>query len=112
MKIAVSDKKRVYELTYLVPATYTETEVSAVKDAVAKLISKYKGEAGDSKDWGKKELAYAIKKEGKTHREAVYVHTPIVFEPTKVPEFEKELYLNEDIIRHLVVVADDQGAVA
>ena len=112
MKIAQSDIKRVYELTYLVPATFTETEVSAVEASVAKLISKYKGEAKDTQKWGKRELAYAIKKEGKIHQEAVYLHTQIVFEPAQVQEFEKELYLNDSIIRHLVVVADNQEAVA
>lgn len=112
MKIVKRDLKRVYELTYLVPATFTETEITAVEASVAKLISKYKGTAQETQKWGKRELAYAIKKDSKKHREAVYLHTSIVFEPTQVPEFEKELYLNDNIIRHLVIVADDQGAAA
>jgi small subunit ribosomal protein S6 len=112
MKLAKSDKKRLYEVTYLTDASFTETELKTVQDQVTKLVTKYKGETKEVQNWGKKALAYRIKIHGKTHTEAVYTHQTVVFEPTQVPEFEKELYLNEQLIRHLVVVAEDQKDVA
>jgi small subunit ribosomal protein S6 len=112
MKIAKSDKKRLYEVTYLTSASLTDSELKAVQEQVSKLITKFKGEASQLQNWGKKPLAYTIKIHGKTHTEAVYSHQEVVFETTQVPEFEKELYLNEQLVRHLVVVAEDQKEVA
>lgn len=112
MKLAKSDKKRLYEVTYLTAASMTETELKAVQEQVTSLIAKYKGEVKEVQNWGKKALAYTIKIHGKSHTEAVYTHIQVVFEPIKVPDFEKELYLNEQLVRHLVVVADDQKELA
>jgi small subunit ribosomal protein S6 len=112
MKIVKSDKKRLYEVTYLTAASLTETELKAVQEQVTKLVAKYKGETKEVQNWGKKALAYSIKIHGKTHTEAVYTHQIVIFDLTQAPEFEKELYLNEQLVRHLVVVAEDQKDVA
>lgn len=112
MKIVKDEKKRLYEVTYLTAASFTETELKAVQEHVSALVTKYKGETKEIQNWGKKALAYSIKIHGKTHTEAVYTHQKVTFEPIQVPEFEKELYLNEQIVRHLVVVAEDQKDVA
>lgn len=116
MQIPADKRVRQYELTYLVPASLTSDEASQVSDAVAKLIKKHKGTVESTDEWGKRELAYTIQDSGKRYDEATYTHMVIEFETLKAQAFEKDLYLNNSIIRHLFVVAEEvkgnQGEVA
>lgn len=108
MKILAVEKKKDYEFTYLIPGVYTNSEVKKAKDAVLDAIKKNGGEVVSEEDWGKKRLAYVIKKAGKKHEEAFYTHMIITFPSENVQKFEKEIYLNQTIIRHLLVVATDE----
>lgn len=104
--IIPKDKRvKLYELTYLVPANLTGDETQAIETAVEKLIAKHKGTVSFQEDWGKKELAYTIPHAGKKHREAVYKFKIVEFEASAAFAFEKELFLNQSILRHLFVVA-------
>jgi small subunit ribosomal protein S6 len=106
MKIIADPQSRQYEVTYLIPASFSDAERKAVDDSVAALVKKHKGEVESSKDWGRKKLAYVINHLGKKYDEAHYTHQVVVFEPKNVPPFEKDMYLEERIIRHLVVKVD------
>jgi small subunit ribosomal protein S6 len=103
------DQTRVYELTYLLTPTLTESEATAAKKAVDALVAKFGGKMVKTEDWGKRELAYKIRHSGQRQGEAYYTHLVIEFEPRKAFEFEKELYLQDEIMRHLVVLSDVQG---
>lgn len=107
MQIPSDKRMKLYELTYLVPAALTTDEVKAIDTAVEKLITKHKGAIKNTEEWGKKPLAYTIKHGGKKHTEAVYKHMVIEFETSKAYAFEKDLYLNQSVLRHLVVVAEE-----
>lgn len=107
MKLVTGDTRRDYELTYLVDASLTETELVAARETVTKLVEKFGGEITDTQDWGKKNLSYTIQYEGKSFDKAVYTHLVISFETDKVQDFEKELYLEDSVIRHLLVVAEE-----
>ena len=58
-----------------------------------------KGKILSQKSWGRRELAYPIKKE----REGVYLFLELEMEPEKGGEIERKLRLEEDILRHLLV---------
>jgi len=103
-KIATPD--RTYFLTYLLPPTLTETEFQAYKKTFEALLTKHKGVIVNLEDWGKRRLAYKIKHHGKWFTEAFYVHTTISMNPGQVVAFEKDIYLQVQIMRHLLVVAD------
>ena len=106
-----SDKRtKLYELTYLVSAQLTSDEVKQIDSAVEKLLTKHKGAVKNKEDWGKKPMAYSIKHAGKRHNEAVYKHVVVEFETSAAFAFEKDLYLNQSIIRHLFVVADETSS--
>lgn len=109
MKLVSEPRVRSYELTYLIPATLTSDAVNAVTTAVAALIKKHGLTITNQEEWGKKELAYPIRYKGANEREAFYMH--VVFEAAaeKVAAFEKDIYLNQDIIRHLLVLAEESG---
>ncbi|MGD9128988.1 MAG: 30S ribosomal protein S6 [Candidatus Woesebacteria bacterium] len=108
MKIVKELIKRQYELTFLIPASYTAAELADTKKELEALVKKYKGKILEQAEWGKKSLAYKIKKEGKTYDAAFYFHWLLKFESNKVQEFEKFLYLNHHVIRHLLIVKEEE----
>ena len=109
MKLKTETKTNIYELTYLVSGGYTDGEVKKVQEEILALVEKYKGEVISETVWGKKPLAYSIRKAGKTYDEAYYVHLRLNLATEKAPEFEKGVYLNNDIIRHLMVVGSAEA---
>lgn len=112
MKLKPETLTRLYELSYLVAAVYTDSELAKIREEVEALVKKYKGTVKKFEDWGKKTLAYKIKKAGKTYTEAYYSHYQIEFPTGKVQEFEKFLYMNPQIIRHLLVLAEEDESSA
>ncbi len=96
--------KREYELTYLVGSGYTTAELNSIQDAVVALVGKSGGEILETQDWGKKALAYKIKKDGKAHEEAVFTHLVIRLEADKVAALNKSVDFKREILRSLLVV--------
>lgn len=109
MQIPADKRVRQYELTYLVPANLTSDESKQIQDAVEKLVKKHKGSVQSKEDWGKKPLAYTIQHSGKRYTEAVYTFMVLEFDTSKAVAFEKDVYLNQSIIRHLFVVAEPEA---
>jgi len=108
IKIIADKQTKLYELTYLLPKDFTDAQQSSANESILKIITKYKGKVIQTQDWGKKELAYKIRHQGKLHVEASYNHQIVKFSPDKVQAFERELLLEETILRHLLVVSDNQ----
>ncbi|MFZ5376269.1 MAG: 30S ribosomal protein S6 [Patescibacteria group bacterium] len=109
MKIVKEANKRQYELTFLLDPTLTDTERKDIEKKVQSLVKKHHGDVISEEDWGKKTLAYTIKKKGKKYQEATYSHWVVEFVSTEAPEFEKDLFLNQDIVRHLLVLAEEDS---
>jgi small subunit ribosomal protein S6 len=109
MKLIADKAVKKYEFTYLLPEFYTSAEVTKVVSEIEDLVKKHKGKVVSSEDWGKKTLAYKIKKHGKTHNEALYTHMVLEFEPKSAPKFEKDVYLNEKVVRHILVVEEKES---
>lgn len=107
MKLVADKQTRHYEVTYLVPTTFTDAERKTIDEAVAAVVAKRKGTVVSTEDWGKKHLAYTIDSHGKKHTEAFYTHMVVSLDPSKTQAFEKDLYLEERIIRHLLVIATE-----
>jgi small subunit ribosomal protein S6 len=100
---------RSYYLTYLLPETLTETEVSNQKKAVTDLVARHKGSVVTVEDWGKKKMAYKIRHSGKWHTEANYVHFTLSLDPAQVTAFERDIYLQPLVMRHLLVVTEGES---
>lgn len=109
MKILKEKKVRSYELTFLVPASLTTATITAAHTAVMELIKKHGFTVATQEDWGKKELAYPIRFNGQNEREALYTHVVFEADAAQVPAFEKDLYLQQSVVRHLLVLAEDAG---
>jgi ribosomal protein S6 len=109
MKLVVSPKIRLYELTYLVPGSFASSEVAGVDESIAKLVKKYKLTLKSQEDWGRKPLAYMIRHSGKKNTEAYFKHLVLEGDAAQVPAFEADLYLQPSVIRHLLVIAEPEA---
>lgn len=107
MKLAKEVISKDYELTYLIPGDLLDADVSRLKKEIIDLVAKNKGSVVKEDDWGRKHLAYGISQAGKTYEEAVYVHMVLNFPVLNVQQFDQNLTLHREIIRHLLVIADD-----
>ncbi len=111
MKLPPKDLVRSYELTFVIPGDRTSVQVAAVDTAVKALAKKHKIKVVSEEDWGKKELAYTITHQAKHHHEGYYHHLVLETAAGNVRDFEQDILLNEDIMRHLLVIAEATPAV-
>lgn len=92
-----------YECVVIARSEITQQQVDSVIDAV---IAPFEGEGGSVKKreyWGLRNLAYRIKKNRKGH----YVLLGIDAAPPVLNEMERQLSLNEDILRFLTIRVDE-----
>jgi len=75
---------------------------SKVLSKVEKFVSKASGKIHKTDIWGKRHLAYAIK----SHEEGYYVIMDIEMDKSNVKEFERNLKLESDILRYLLLRED------
>ena len=99
---------RVYELTYLLPETLTEAEVSQVKTDVEGLLKKYKATILKDEDWGKQRLAYIITHNAHKNTEGYYKHVVFKMDALQAPVFEHDIFLQNKIMRHLLLKAEEE----
>lgn len=109
--LSLLPRRKAYELTFLVPTTYTDSERTKITDTVRSVVGKYAGEVSEVADWGRKYLAYDILHRRKMYSEAYYTHIVFVADTKHVIDINRELFLIDEIMRHLIVIAEEtQGA--
>jgi small subunit ribosomal protein S6 len=97
---------RRYEIVYILDSALDETQINEALDRHhARLKS------ADNQDpvknvnhWGKRTLAYPIRKATVGHYAVVDFHA----DPTVLPEFERAIKLDESIIRYLMVLNEGE----
>ena len=89
---------RNYELVVLLHPDL-EIDADSAITKIEKLITDTNGKIIKRDNWGKKRLAYRIKK----HDFAVYVYFKVQVEPAAVQTLENTLGITEEVIRHLLV---------
>lgn len=92
-----------YELVAMISPELDEDGVSKIVDKVTQSISRRGGVVEETKNWGKRRLAYPVKK----FMEADYVLTRFKLMPKSVRELESEIGTSGDILRYLVVKVGD-----
>jgi small subunit ribosomal protein S6 len=88
--------KKTYELTMILPATVSEKDAKAL---VAGLLAKSGGKVTGTDFWGKRDLAYPIKKQTK----ALYVLFNLELTSEEALELDKRIRLEEGIMRYLLI---------
>lgn len=94
---------RRYELTYIIHPDTNPDEVSTLMEQVESWVSAGDGTIQKVSDWGRRRMAYPIENQ----REGHYVHLEVDIEPENVKQIERNLTLNEQVLRHLMVRAED-----
>ncbi len=88
-----------YELVLIVSPEVTDEEMPDFIAKLSELISKNGGSVDEVNQWGRKQLAYPIKRS----TEGNYVLTKLTLKPTSTKELEANLRLSGKILRHLLV---------
>ena len=96
---------RNYELTFIVKPDIDATNLTAVLDRVKEYISAEGGSIVKLDQWGMRRLMYPIRK----FREGQYVFALVRLEATSIIRIENRLRLTEEIIRYLLVRADEDA---
>ena len=94
---------RDYELVVILNPEIGDDAVPNSIQKVEQGITSRGGEVTESNHWGRRRLAYPIKR----HLEGNYVVSQVKLDPTTVPELEATFRISEDIIRHLIIRADE-----
>ena len=110
MKLVKDSTQRQYELTYLLAGDLLDAELAKIHKDIDELVSKFQGKITKQEDWGRKRLAYTIHQNGKSQTEAVFTYLLVSFKPAQVAKINKELALNHQILRYLLVSSDEEEA--
>lgn len=92
---------RQYELTVVFSPQLNEKDLTAATEGVVAMVEKAGGKVDKMIDWGKKDLAYPIKKE----TSGIFRLWPVELAADKAVAVDKELRLKEGVLRFLLVVA-------
>ena len=95
---------RTYELMIIADPTLEEEPLQSEIEAITERITQLNGQVASAKIWGRRRLAYPIKKFNEGH----YVLFTLQLLPESVKEIERGLLLSETVIRHLVVCIEDK----
>ncbi|MEO8450294.1 MAG: 30S ribosomal protein S6 [Gemmatimonadota bacterium] len=97
-----------YELVYIFDPALDEEAINKKLATFHALVEIPGGEPPKLNHWGKRTLAYPIRKRDTGY----YVIANFDAEPTALPEFERAIKLDEGVIRHLVVLNDEPSTPA
>lgn len=94
---------KLYELTVLLPGSSTAEDIKSAGNVIGKLVAAHQGKVEKEESWGKKFLAYTIKKQ----KEAFYLYFEVTLPASEAQAFERDIRLTENIIRSLFVIAGE-----
>jgi len=88
---------RPYEVLVIVDPRPTDEEVAALLEQLGAQLKTLGAEVTKVDNWGKRRLAYDIRKQ----REGTYAVFDVSAEPFMVKEFERQVGLNENVLRYV-----------
>ena len=88
-----------YEVTFVVRADMGKADVQKLTDSLVAIVSEHKDKVVKNEYWGLRTLAYKINKMSKGH----YTMLGLDASAATLKELERQISINEDIIRHLTV---------
>lgn len=95
-----------YECTFVTRPDLSKADVQKITDQFTKIVTDGKGTVVKTEYWGLRTLAYKINKMGKGH----YTLLGLDCDAQTLREVERNIGINEDVIRHLTVRVDTMDA--
>jgi small subunit ribosomal protein S6 len=92
-----------YEHIFMVRQDASNAQVDGLTQHFKTVIEEHGGSIGKVEYWGVKSLAFRIRKNRKAHYTLMNVNAP----HPAVAEMERQMSLNEDVIRFLTIRVDD-----
>lgn len=92
-----------YEHVFIARQDVSATQVENITADFSKIIEDNDGKVAKSEYWGLKGLAYRIKKNRKGHYVMLHLNAP----HAAVAEMERQVRLNEDILRYMTVRVEE-----
>ena len=96
---------RKYEIVFIVKSLEEEITNNVI-EKFSKLIAANGGKIDKEDRWGKKRLAYEIKKEV----EGFYVIFYVTCDPACVNECDRVMKITDEILKHMIVRSDEKEA--
>jgi len=94
-----------YETVFIADSAYTDEEIDELIKGYEQVVASAKGKMIKIEKWGKRRLAYAIRRS----EEGVYVLMTIECPPSLVKELDRRYRMNDRILRHLVVRVENEA---
>jgi len=91
-----------YELALIIRPEVEEEGQQALIERLSEMLTSAGGQVTDVESWGRRRLAYPIRK----IQEGFYYFIQGQFSASVLPELERTIKLNEDILRHMVIRTD------
>ena len=95
---------RNYEFIYIVSPEVEEEDLEGVTEKVGQMIADGGGQVLRLEPWGRRRLAYPIRK----FHEGYYMVAQIQLEPGAISELGAKLGLTEEVVRYLLVRAEER----
>lgn len=95
-----------YELTFVIQPDADEEQLASLRERVTDYITGAGGELIGTLDWGRRRLAYPIRK----HTAGFYTTMRLRLPADAIEDLQRMLRLNEDVLRYLVLSAEDVPA--
>jgi len=92
-----------YEVVYVAQSGLDDEGVNTLNQRFTQIVANYGGQVNSTEPWGRRNLAYPIKKNVSGH----YVLQRFQIPAAMTTEVERFLRLNEDVIRYLVIRTDE-----
>ena len=91
-----------YECVILARQEISTQQVDTLIEELSGVITQGGGTVAKKENWGLRSLAYRVKKNRKAHYVLLNLDTP----SAAVKEMERQMGINEDILRHLTIRVD------
>ena len=88
-----------YESVFVTRQDLSKQDVTRLTEQFSGIVTDHKGKVLKNEYWGLRNLAYKINKNRKGH----YTMLAIDASPETVKEIERQMGINEEIVRHLTV---------
>lgn len=95
---------RHYETTYILHPEADEATAKAVAERVESVIKSFNGEIIRVEEWGRRKLAYRVKKQTR----GVYIYVRYIADAEAIAELERVLRLLDNVLKFLTLKVDTE----
>ena len=92
-----------YEVALIIRPEVEDEGQEAIIERLSQILTADGGQVANVETWGRRRLAYPINKQ----RDGYYALYEVELPPTAPPEIERNLQIAENILRYLIVRADE-----